>query len=104
MTSRAFFVKLSYSDMTKTAMRINARLDEEYASKLVYIQQQTNQGVTDVIKSAIALYYQQLKQPQSPQELLTQTGFIGCGQADPNLSVNYKSILKAGLQTKHDYR
>lgn len=26
-------------------MRINARLDEEYASKLAYIQQQTNQGV-----------------------------------------------------------
>lgn len=89
--------------MTNLAMRINARLDEEYAHKLTYIQQQTQQPVTDVIKNAIDLYYQQLQQ-QKPLDVLTQTGFIGCGQADSNLSVNYKSILKDGLKGKHDYR
>ena len=41
-------------------MRINTRLDDEYADQLAFIQQQTNQAVTDVIKSAIELYYQQL--------------------------------------------
>lgn len=86
-------------------MRINARLDEEYADKLAYIQQQTNQAVTDVIKSAIELYYQQLQQEQkNALSMLTQTGFIGCGHADPNLSVNYKSILRDGLKAKYDYR
>ncbi|MEH2302646.1 MAG: CopG family transcriptional regulator [Nostoc sp.] len=45
-------------------MQINARLDEEYADKLAYIQQQTNQSITDVIKSALELYYQQLQQEQ----------------------------------------
>lgn len=45
-------------------MRINARLDDEYADKLAFIQQQTNQAVTDVIKSALELYYQQLQQEQ----------------------------------------
>ncbi len=89
--------------MTKNAMRINARLDEEYAHKLTYIQKQTNQPVTDVIKSAIDLYYQQLQQ-QKPLDLLTQTGFIGCGEADPNLSVNYKSNLRNNLKDKYDYR
>ncbi len=85
-------------------MRINARLDEEYASKLAYIQQQTNQVVTDVIKSAIDLYYQQLQQQQNnPFSVLTQSGFIGCGQADPNLSANYKQILKDGLKEKYGY-
>lgn len=39
-------------------MRINARLDSEYADKLAFIQQQTNQVITDVIKSALELYYQ----------------------------------------------
>ena len=85
-------------------MRINARLDEEYADKLAYIQQQTNQAVTDVIKSAIELYYQQLQQKQKNALLmLTQTGFIGCGHTDSDLSVNYKLILRDGLKAKYDY-
>ncbi|MBN3946350.1 MAG: CopG family transcriptional regulator [Nostoc sp. NMS7] len=85
-------------------MRINARLDEEYADKLAYIQQQTNQAVTDVIKSAIELYYQQLQQEQkNALSMLIQTGFIGCGQTDPDLSINYKSILRDGLKAKYDY-
>ncbi|MGI2906748.1 CopG family transcriptional regulator [Tolypothrix sp. VBCCA 56010] len=83
-------------------MRINARLDEEYAHKLTYIQQQTDQAVTDVIKTAIDLYYKQLQQ-QKPLDLLTQTGFIGCGQADANLSINYKSILTDNLKDKYGY-
>ena len=86
-------------------MRINARLDEEYADKLAFIQQQTNQAVTDVIKSALELYYQQLQQQQkNPFLMLTQTSFIGCGEAHPNLSINYKSILRDGLKAKYDYR
>jgi len=86
-------------------MRINARLDQEYVDKLAYIQQQTNQAVTDVIKSAIELYYQQLQHEQkNALSMLTQTGFIGCGQADPDLSVNYKLILRDGLKAKYDYR
>lgn len=83
-------------------MRINARLDEEYAHKLSYIQHQTDQAVTDVIKTAIDLYYKQLQQ-QKPLDLLTQTGFIGCGEADPNLSVNYKSILRDNFEDKYGY-
>lgn len=83
-------------------MRINARLDEEYAHKLTYIQQQTDQVVTDIIKTAIDLYYKQLQQ-QKPLDLLTQTGFIGCGQADANLSINYKSILTDNLKDKYGY-
>ena len=67
--------------------------------KLAYTQQQTNHAVTDVIKSALELYYQQLQQEQkNPLSMLNQTGFIGCGQADPDLSVNYKSILRDGLK------
>ncbi len=86
-------------------MRINARLDEEYSNKVAYIQQQTNQGVTDAIKSAIDLYYQQLQQHQkNPLLGLMESGFIGCGEADPNLSVNYKSVLRDGLKAKYGDR
>ncbi|MCC5606392.1 CopG family transcriptional regulator [Nostoc sp. CHAB 5834] len=86
-------------------MRINARLDDEYADKLAFIQQQTNQAVTDVIKSALELYYQQLQQEQkNALSMLTQTAFIGCGHTDSDLSGNYKLILRDGLKTKYDYR
>ncbi|AHJ27642.1 ribbon-helix-helix domain-containing protein [Nodularia spumigena CS-584] len=81
-------------------MRINARLDEEDAHKLSYIQQQTHQTVTDAIRTAIDLYFQQLQQ-QKPLDLLTQNGFIGCGEAEPDLSLNYKSILQNGLKGKY---
>ncbi|WP_335113378.1 hypothetical protein [Nostoc sp.] len=51
------------------------------------------------------MYYQQLQQQQKNSfSMLTETGFIGCGEADPNLSVNYKSILRDGLKAKYDYR
>jgi hypothetical protein len=36
--------------------------------------------------------------------MLTQAGFIGCGEANPDLSVNYKSIVRDGLKAKYDYR
>jgi len=89
----------------KATMRINARLDTEYASKLAYIQQQTHQGVTDIVKSALDLYYQQLQTEQKiPLELLTQANFIGCGEGDGKLSTNYKTILKTGWQKKYGHR
>jgi hypothetical protein len=85
-------------------MRINARLDNPHASKLAYIRQQTHQGVTEVIKIAIDIYYEQLRQEcQNPLALFTQTGFIGCGESDADLSANYKSILQSELQAKYDH-
>lgn len=85
--------------------RIDAELDDEHLNKLVYIQQTTNQETIAVIQSAIDLYYQQLKSGQpTPFDLLQQTGFIGCGKADPNLSINYKSLLKDRLSSKYDHR
>lgn len=83
-------------------MQINTQLNESDASKLAYIQQQTNQDVTEVVKHAIDLYYQQLQvKHKNPLTLLEQTGFIGCGEASPNLSVNYKSVLQTKLQSKY---
>ena len=33
--------------------------------------------------------------------LLKESGFIGCGEADPNLSVNYKAELTKSLAEKY---
>ncbi len=71
------------------------QLDEEYAEKLADIQQQTNQDLSEVVQRAIDFYHKQL-QPirKNPLEIMKQSGFVGCVQAEPDLSVNYKSILR----------
>lgn len=86
-------------------LQIHAELDSVSADKLAYIQQQTHQqDMNELIKSAIDLYYQTLRLPsQTPLETLMQTGFIGCGSAEPDLSVNYKVLLQADFQHKYDH-
>jgi len=54
--------------MTSKNMRVNARLDSDRASKFNYIRQRTNQGVSDIMKVAIDLYYEKLHQ-ESPVNL-----------------------------------
>jgi len=85
--------------------QINAVLDDEYTAKLAYIQQQTQESEIETIKQAIAFYYQYLQeQKRDPAFLLKQSGFIGCGDGDPDLSTNYKATLKTILDKKHDHR
>ncbi|TYQ26563.1 CopG family transcriptional regulator [Pseudanabaena sp. UWO310] len=81
------------------AAQINAVLDDEHTAKLAYIQQQTQESEIETIKQAIAFYYQYLQeQKRDPTFLLKQSGFIGCGDGDRNLSTNYKAALKTILE------
>ena len=76
------------------AAQINAVLDDEHTAKLAYIQQQTKESEIEIIKYAIAFYYQYLQeQKRDPAFLLKQSGFIGCGDGDRNLSTEKLSIL-----------
>jgi hypothetical protein len=69
------------------AAQINAVLDDEHTAKLAYIQKQTKESEIETIKHAIAFYYQYLQeQKRDPASLLKQSGFIGCGDGDRNLS------------------
>ena len=85
-------------------LEINAKINEETADKLAYIQQQTAQEINEILKLAIDNYYQ-LMAPEKPTafELLEQSGFIGCCSVETELSVNYKSVLKEELKSKYDH-
>lgn len=86
-------------------MRVNARLDGDRAHKFNYIRQHTNQGVSEIVKAAIDLYYERLRQESpKPLQLLQQAGLIGCADADPDLSVNYKKYLTESLNEKYGDR
>ncbi|WP_434684373.1 ribbon-helix-helix protein, CopG family [Pseudanabaena minima] len=87
-------------------MRVNARLDSDRASKFNYIRQRTNQGTSEIMKAAIDLYYERLRQETTvkPLQLLQQAGLIGCAEGEPDLSVNYKQYLTESLNEKYGHR
>ncbi len=78
-------------------MRINARLDLTYESKINDIVSQTKQNVTDVLKKAIDLYHREMKSESGNKiDLLLKSGFIGSAKKlDKNLSTHYKKELFA---------
>jgi hypothetical protein len=86
---------------SKLPKRLNARLDEETAKKIEFLQKSTKHNTTDVIRMALELYYKAVvnEQMQARQNLL-ESPFIGCIQDDEELSKNYKTILTKSLKAK----
>jgi len=86
-------------------MRLNARLSTEHAAQLTQIQEQTQASVSEVIRRALEVYHHTICQSSaSPHEVLSSTGFVGCGEAEPNLGATYKSKLTDSLNQKNDPR
>lgn len=73
-------------------MRIDARLDESRAWKLAYLARETGLATNEIIERAIDLYYEQESaKGRSAAEVLHSVGFVGNGEASPDLSSDYKS-------------
>ena len=83
-------------------MQLNIELNEEYTLKLAYVQQKTDQkDVKSLIEAAIDTYYSQLEPPQKTAlEIFSESGFIGCIQAELNLSTSYKSVVSSAIQER----
>jgi DNA polymerase III delta prime subunit len=82
-------------------MEVMIRLTDEQARKLAYIQQQTNQNVTDLVLQAIDQQYEQLHELQkNPLDIFEELGLVGCIDGDPNLSANYKTVISDYLDEK----
>jgi predicted metal-dependent hydrolase len=99
------FVKILFTQQKKFKMiQINTELSDRAAEKLAYIQQNTEQDLNQILDAAIETYYQKLQQEnkQRPFQKLEESGFIGCCSVESDLSSNYKSVLKAELETKYD--
>lgn len=83
-------------------MHIATQFDDEHAEKLAFIQQQTQQEIAEILNRAIDLYYQQLQVPEkSPLEIFEEVGLVGCIDAEPDLSSNYKPVVKQYLHNNH---
>ena len=82
-------------------MRISARLDDEYMSKLELLKKQNQLSTTAVIKLAIDTLYA-LRMPKSGgtiQELLA-SDFVGIWKGPKDGSVNYKKYVIEYLDEK----
>ena len=50
-------------------------------------------------------YYAQVRAtPENPVDILARNAFIGCGEAEPDLSRDYKRHLDDLLDAKHGHR
>ncbi|UHD15506.1 ribbon-helix-helix domain-containing protein [Thiocapsa bogorovii] len=84
-------------------MRVNARLDDARARKLDELCRRTGRSRTDVLRAAIDRYYaQEAVEPPCPADILRRNAFIGCGEADTELSRDYKQHLTESLAKKTD--
>lgn len=81
--------------------RLNARIDEELAAKLEHLRRRTNRSTTEIVRASIELYYERVREAeQSSERILRETGFVGCAEAEPDLSATYKTHLEESLSSK----
>lgn len=80
--------------------RVNARLADDVSRKLAYLQAHTGKTATEIIHASIEAYFERLAGPAGPKSLLQD--FVGCGEAEADLSESYKSVLEASLSDKLD--
>ncbi len=86
-------------------MEVNTQISRDTENKINFIQSQTKQDLSEILKNAIELYYQTLQTPQkTPLQILEESGFIGCASIESDLSINYKKVLTEELNKKYDYR
>lgn len=86
-------------------MRINARLDEEHSRKLEHLKDVHNKSVSDILKQAIDLLYEQnTSVPKKQLSRLLDSEFIGVAEGPESLASDYKQELRSGLEKKYDSR
>lgn len=87
-------------------VQVNTKLSDRAAEQLAYIQENTEQDLTEILDAAIDTYYQKLQEEDKkrPFQRLEESGFIGCCSVEKDLSSTYKSVLRAELEAKYDRR
>lgn len=90
--------------LQKKDLRINARLDADLAEKFTYLTQVTGKNTSAIVREAIETYYSQVRHETANAEAVFEKhGFIGCAEAEADLSQNYKAYLES-MGDKHDHR
>mgnify|MGYP003593421363 CR=1 FL=1 len=81
---------------------LSIRLSSETESKLEQISKIEKMPKSEIIKSALDLYFQKYNEITSPYELGKDL-FGKAGSGKKNMSKDYKAILKDKLRAKHSH-
>jgi hypothetical protein len=82
-------------------MEIKIQVIEEMADRLVFIQQETDQDIPEILKLAIDLYYNQLQKTLNRSlQILEEPSSIDCCSVENDLSTTYESVLLKSIQPK----
>ncbi|MEW6166776.1 MAG: ribbon-helix-helix domain-containing protein [Pseudomonadota bacterium] len=85
--------------MSASEIRINARLTGEDARRFRELQRRDHRSASDVIREAVREYHaRHVKPRKSAWEIMSQSGFIGCGEGPEDLSARYKEYLAEDLE------
>lgn len=88
-----------------TDMRINARLDEESSSDLLFLKEALgSQSVTEVLKYSLKQVAEDIRNRQRAKqqhELWLASDFIGCMESSDDLSENYKASVAQQIDDKY---
>ncbi len=85
-------------------MLINTNLDDSLAEKIDYLLKTTQLTLSDILKNSVNLYYELTRvSPADRLNAFEEAGFIGCGEGDAHLSVNYKNDLRELMEQKYGH-
>ena len=83
-------------------MRVNARLDPQAQEQIKYLIETTGQGVSLVVREAVAHYYLHVRErarSKVPTRLLAMAGKYESGRSDG--ATNYKAIVGEAIAAKY---
>lgn len=86
-------------------MRIQTQLDEQRLKKLRYLAETTHTSASEILRQATDANFERISAARrSTATILLDSGFVGCGEASPKLSMTYKDKLNKSLGQKHGHR
>jgi predicted DNA-binding protein len=84
---------------------LSVRLGEALESQLYQVSQVHNTTKTDIIKNALVLYFDMIKdEKKSTPYSLGKELFGRYGSGKENLSTTYKQVLKEKINAKYNHR
>ncbi len=96
---------MAVSKSTTADIRINARLTGNDARHFLELQRGGAVAASDLLRDALREYYVTHTKPRAGAfALMSESGFIGGGYGDADLSSNYKAYLTESLDDKYPHR
>ena len=86
-------------------IRINARLTGDDARRFLELQRGGTVAASDLLRDALREYYAtHAKSRPNAFALMRESGFVGGGDGDADLSSNYKAYLTDSLSDKYPHQ